>query len=365
MSSEGTGLAGQNKLPDFQKAVIVTKPGPDARVRIEDVQIPKPGPEEVLIHLSYTGVCHADIAFILGEWDNFHFSLEGSQTPGHEGVGRVVALGSNVTNFTIGDRVGTKWIRDVCGACSLCIRGKESLCTSQTTYGRNSPGSFQQYVTSPANYTPRIPEAISDEKAGPILCAGVTMYRGLKVSGAVAGEWVVIVGAGGGLGHLGIQYALKMGFKVIAIDSGDKESLCMSLGASTFIDFAKTPDVPNSVHSITGVGASAVLVCTGSRKSYEQAARMLSNGGTLVCIGLPTEAFHIPILPVEFLGKGAAITGINASSVKDIEDALDFAAHNGIIPTVQTFPMAQAQEAFDKLHQQKTTGRVVLDLRSP
>ena len=365
MSSERESIEQHDsKTSGLQKAVVVTNPGPDARVEIKDIEIPEPGADDVLIHLSHTGVCHADVAFIYGEWEKLGFGLKGSQTPGHEGIGRVVAVGSNVKNFTIGDRAGVKWLHSVCWTCSYCKRGREDCCTSHLVSGRHVPGSFQQFVTSPANYTPKIPDAISDEKAGPLMCAGVTMYRALKMSTAVPGDWVAIMGAGGGLGHLGIQYAKSMGFKVVGIDSGDKGTFCTSMGADAFIDFTKTQDVPDLVRKITEGGAFAVLVAVSSRKSYEQAAEMLSSGGTLICIGLPSESFNIPLQPMSFLKSGCWVTGVNASPIKDIQDALDFAALHQISPTIQVFPLAQAVDAFEKLREQKVAGRVVLDLRS-
>ena len=363
MANSTSIKANSNDASTQQRAIIVEEPGPEAHVLIKDIEIPHYQPDEVLIRLSHSGVCHADVAFIFGDWKKLSFGVEGSKTPGHEGVGEVVAIGSDVKNLAVGDRVGTKWLRSVCWKCDYCIEGKENLCHLQVHYGRSSPGSFQQYVTSPANYTPKIPAEISDEKAGPLLCAGVTMYRALKISGATAGQWVVIAGSGGGLGHLGIQFAKKMGFNVIGIDSGDKEALCTSLGVHHFIDFKSTPDIPSEVRKITGEGAHAFLVASGTRSSYEQARGILRSGGVLLCIGLPTESFDIPFQPLDMLSNGYWVTGVNASGLKDVQAALDFAASHEVNPVVEVFPMAKAEHVFGLLHRGQITGRLVLDLR--
>lgn len=349
--------------PVMQSAITIENPGPHAQISIRATDIPLPQPDEVLIRLSYTGICHADVAFVFGDWERLGFGIEGSKTPGHEGVGVVVAVGANVTNLKLGDRVGTKWLRNVCWSCSYCVAGNENMCIAQTHYGRDSPGSFQQYITSPAAYTPKIPREIPDDQAGPLLCAGVTMYRALKISKLLPGQWVVVSGAGGGLGHIGIQFAKKMGLHIVAVDSGDKKELCSSLGADHFIDFKKTIDIPSEVRRVTGDGAHAFLVASGSKSSYEHAKKILRSGGVLVCIALPTEAFDIPFQPLDMLSGGYTITAVNASGLNDIQAALDFAALHNVRPVVRVLPLAKAEEAFHLLHRGQVSGRVVLDLR--
>ena len=154
-----------------------------------------------------------------------------------------------------------------------------------------------------------------------------------------------------------------MGFRVIAIDSGDRETLCTSQGAEVFLDFLTSPELTRKVRDITGSGASAVIVTAASRKSYEQATEMLGYGGTLVCVSLPTEAFHIPLQPKDFLDKGCSVTGVGAGRLRQIQDALDFAAKHHIRPVVEVFSLGQAEDVFSRLHEQKIIGRAVLDLR--
>jgi propanol-preferring alcohol dehydrogenase len=351
-------------LPKLQRAVTVKDAGPHASFSIEEIELPTYGDDEVLVRLSYSGICHTDVAFAYGGWDQLGFGMMGGNcTPGHEGVGHVVAVGSTVNNLKVGDRVGTKWLRSVCEHCNYCEVGNEHLCHERQVCGLASPGSLQQYITLRASTTPKIPDSLPLDKAGPLVCAGVTIFRAIKITNASSGDWIVISGAGGGLGHLGIQYANKMGMKVIGIDSGDKEDFCLSLGADHFIDFRTSINAPDEVHKITGGGAKGVLVPTGSRSSYEQAVKMLGPAGTLVCIGLPSDPFCLPLQIIDIITGGYTVTGVNASSLKEIQDTLDFSALHDITPITQLFPMKMAGEAFEMLKDGRAKGRVILDLQ--
>lgn len=177
----------------LQKALVILNAGRDAKIEIIDVPVPQTKDDEVLIRLSYSGVCHADVSFVYGDWKQLGFVFEGSQTPGHEGVGTVNAVGSDVKVLKPGARVGIKWIRRVCRICYHCRAGNDNWCESQLQSGRTTSGSFQQYVTAPADYLPLIPPEVSDEDAGPLLCAGSTMYSALRASKASSGDWIVIV----------------------------------------------------------------------------------------------------------------------------------------------------------------------------
>ena len=351
-------------IPQHQKAVIVEDAGPQAKFSIEETEVPTYGDDEILIRLSHSSICHTDVAFAYGEWGQMGFGMmNGNKTPGHEGVGHVVAVGANAGGkFKIGDRVGTKWLRRVCGDCTFCRRGDEHLCAEKTIYGHASPGSLQQYVAAQASTTPRIPDSLPMAKAGPLLCAGVTMYRGLRKVNASPGDWIVIAGAGGGLGHLGVQFAHNMGFKVVGIDSADKGDFCRFMGADHFVDFRATPDIPAEVRKITGVGAQGVLVPTGSASSYEQASKMLGPSGTLVCIGLPAAPFTVPLSLMEMINNGYTVTGVNASRLQDLQETLDFAAAHKILPMTQRMPMDQVTDAFEMLKDATVKGRIVLDL---
>lgn len=363
-----TAAAAAAAVPRRQRAVIVDDAGPQARFSVQETDVPPYADDEVLIRLEHSSICHTDVAFVYDEWRQLGFGMvDGNRTPGHEGVGRVVAVGTHASDqFQVGDRVGTKWLRRVCAHCSSCKRGDEHLCHDKTVYGHASPGSLQQFVASQASTTPRIPDNVPLAKAGPLLCAGVTMYRGLKkVIGASPGDWIVIAGAGGGLGHLGVQFAHKMGFRVVGIDSGDKEEFCRFMGVDHFIDFRTTSasDIPSQIHQVTGGGAKGVLVPTGNPASYEQAVKMLGPAGTLVCIGLPAGPFVVPIQLIELITSGFTVTGVNASPLKDIQETLDFAAAHNILPMTERLPMDKVGTAFEQLRDAKIKGRIVLDLQ--
>ncbi|RVX75024.1 hypothetical protein B0A52_01301 [Exophiala mesophila] len=357
----GIATPGSN---DKQQAVFVKDIGPNAQFSVQTTSLPPFKDDEVLIRVSHSGLCHTDVAFAYGEWQQLGFGMSnGNCTPGHEGVGHVVGVGAKVTNLKLGDRVGTKWLRRVCGECSWCMKGDEHLCAHGQIYGQASSGSLQQYVASQAKFTPIIPDAIPMEQAGPLLCAGVTIFRGIKLCNAAPRDWIVISGAGGGLGHLGVQFAAKMGIRIIGIDSGDKKDFCLSLGVDHFIDFQVCQDIPAEVAQVTGRGAKGVLVPVGTPSSYQQATRMLCPGGTLVCIGLPPGSFTLPLQLIEIISGGYTVTGVNASSLRHIQETLDFAAQHRVWSRTQVLPLEAVGQAFKSLKDGKAKGRVVLDLQ--
>ncbi len=202
----------------------------------------------------------------------------------HTDLVQVVEVGENSHNiWKVGDRAGIKWVASTCGTCEFCTNGQDELhCEKQTNAGYSSPGTFQEYALSDARYASRIPEGVTDEEAGPIMCGGVTAYVGCKRSAVKPGQWVVISGAGGGLGHLAVQYAKAMGMRVIAIDGGeDKAKLCKSLGAEVFIDFQTCKDPVAEVKKITTYGAHGVIVTAATKGGYATAPYMLRPGGTV------------------------------------------------------------------------------------
>src|SRR5271167_2213778 len=219
------------------KAAVVEKFGEPLTVR--EVPIPTPGPGQALVQVFATGVCHTDLHAAEGDWP---VKPTVPFIPGHEGAGIVVALGPGVTHLKLGDRVGIAWLHSACGHCDFSLSGWETLCLEQKNSGYSVNGSFAQYALAQAGYVGRIPQKLSFVDAAPILCAGVTTYKGLKETNTRPGEWVVISGAGGGLGHVAIQYAKAMGLHVAAVDLGpEKAALARKLGAEVTID-AKAQD---------------------------------------------------------------------------------------------------------------------------
>ena len=278
--------------------------------------------------------------------------------PGHEGAGTVVALGPGVTQLKEGDHVGIAWLHSACGYCTFCLSGWETLCLEQKNSGYSVNGSFAQYALAQADYLGRIPTNLSFTDAAPILCAGVTTYKGLKETQARPGEWVVISGAGG-LGHVAIQYAKTMGLHVAAVDLGpEKMALARQLGAEIVID-AKTQDPPTEIQKQIG-GAHGVLVTAVSNIAFKQAIGMLRRGGTCVLNGLPAGEFPVSIFDVVL--NRYTIRGSIVGTRLDLEEALAFAAEGKVKATIETQPLASINDVFARLKTGKVNGRIVLGI---
>jgi len=294
---------------------------------------------------------------------------------GHEGVGKVVALGPGAENtgVKIGDRVGIKWMAGTCGNCMPCLAGKDACCLSGKISGYFTPGTFQQYALGPAHYVTPIPDGVPSDLAAPLLCGGVTVYAGLKKTSAQPGDTIVIPGAGGGLGHLAIQIGNGMGFRMIGIDSGEKEQFVRGLGAEAFFDISKysrdkegTAKLVEDVKAASsdGLGAAGVVVCTASNAAYGQALQMLRFGGTLVCVGVP-EGEPVPIAgadPGSMLVQEKRIVGSAVGNRKDAIETMHMAAR-GIVKTHFTVePMSKLTDVFERMDKMQLQGRVVIDL---
>ena len=264
---------------------------------------------------------------------------------GHEGAGVVVAVGDDMHHkWKIGDRAGIKWIWSICGECEFCLNGEDELhCVNQKNSGVTAAGTFQQYALADGKYTTRIPEGVPDEEAGPIMCGGVTANTACKRSGVRPGQWVVISGGGGGLGHFAVQYAKAMvklppilnpkvnvsqGMRVIAIDGSDeKGALAMKLGAEHFMNFRETKDLEGEVKRITKYSAHGVIVTAASKQAYETAPSLLRPNGTVVAVGLPHDANAIAgAQPLTMVLNRLKIVGSVVGSSMDVDEALDFTA---------------------------------------
>jgi len=335
------------------QAAVVEKFGEPLVVR--EVSVPQPGPGQALVEIFASGVCHTDLHAAEGDWPvkpTLPF------TPGHEGAGIVVELGPGVTHLKVGDRVGIAWLHSACGHCKFCLSGWETLCLEQKNSGYSVNGTFAQYALAHADYLGRIPENLSFVDAAPILCAGVTTYKGLKETETRPGEWVVISGIGG-LGHVAIQYARAMGLRVAAVDLGpEKMALARKLGAEIAVD-AKTQDPAAEIQKQIG-GAQGVLVTAVSTTAFKQAVGMLRRGGTCVLNGLPPGEFPISIFDVVL--NRYTIRGSIVGTRIDLEEALAFAADGKVQATIETQPLASINDVFARLKSGQVNGRVVLQI---
>lgn len=321
---------------------------------IETVEVPKPGRGQVLVKVAACGVCHTDLHAAHGDWP---IKPTPPFIPGHEGVGIVVAVGEGVDHVREGDRVGVPWLFSACGHCVHCLGGWETLCEAQQNTGYSVNGAFAPYVVADADYVGHLPDNISFLEIAPILCAGVTVYKGLKVTDAKPGDWVAISGIGG-LGHLAVQYAKAMGFKVAAVDVDDaKLALATRLGASVTVN-ARDVDPGPFLQKEIG-GAQGVLVTAVSPKAFDQAMGMVRRGGTVSLNGLPPGDFPLSIFNTVL--NGITVRGSIVGTRLDLQEALAFAADGRVKAHVQAGALKDINTIFDRMQRGEIEGRVVLN----
>jgi len=341
-------------MAQMMKAAVVRQLG--GPLSIDEVPVPAPGPGEVLVKIHATGVCHTDLHAANGDWPVLPIL---PFVPGHEAVGYVAAVGSGVRGFVEGDAVGVPWLHDACGHCEYCETGWETLCEHQHNTGYSVDGGYAEHVIANADYVGRLPAHADFYAMAPILCAGVTTYKGLKETDARPGEWVAISGIGG-LGHVAVQYAKAMGFHVLAIDvADDKLALARAVGADATID-ASQADAVEKVRRLTGGGAHGILVTAPSRPAFHQAIGMARRHGTVSLIGLPPGEFPTPIFDVVL--KRITIRGSIVGTRRDLEEAIAFAAEGKVRTKVTTRPLEEVNDVFRDLAAGKVEGRVVLSL---
>lgn len=335
------------------KAAIVKQFGKP--LVIEDVPVPQPGPGEVLVKVKACGVCHTDLHAASGDWP---VKPVPPFIPGHEAAGIVAALGPGVKNLKVGDAVGVAWLHDACMACEYCETGWETLCEHQHNTGYSVNGGFAEYVIASAAFAAKLPATVDFAAIAPILCAGVTTYKGLKETEARPGEWVVISGVGG-LGHVAIQYAKAMGLKVVAVDiAEDKLALAREAGADLAVD-ALAAGAVDKVLAATGGGAHGVLVTAVSTAAFAQALKMVRRKGTVSLVGLPPGEFPTPIFDVVL--KRITVRGSIVGTRRDLDEAIAFAADGKVKAEVAKVPLAEINHVFDRMKAGKIEGRMVLD----
>ncbi len=323
---------------------------------IEDVLVPVPGPGEILVKVKACGVCHTDLHAASGDWP---VKPVPPFIPGHEAAGVVAALGPDVTDFKLGDAVGVAWLHDACMRCEYCETGWETLCEHQHNTGYSVNGGFAEYVVASAAFAARLPAGVDFAAIAPILCAGVTTYKGLKETEARPGEWVVISGIGG-LGQVAVQYAKAMGLKVVALDiAEDKLELGRAAGADRAVN-ALSADAVDSVLRDTGGGAHGVLVTAVSTAAFAQALKMVRRKGTISLVGLPPGEFPTPIFDVVL--KRITVRGSIVGTRRDLDEAIAFAADGKVRSKITKAPLADINAIFDRMKSGKIDGRMVLDI---
>ena len=322
---------------------------------IEQVPIPEVGPGQALMKMVATGVCHTDLHAAEGDWP---VKPSPPFIPGHEGVGYITKVGAGVTNVKEGDRVGLPWMWSTCGHCEFCITGWETLCRSQKYGGYSVNGSFAEYALVDPNYCGRLPDNVDYTAVAPILCAGVTTYKGLKETEVKPGQWVAISGIGG-LGHLAVQYAKAMGMHVVAVDiAPEKLALATKLGADAVV-MGTDSDAAEQVMKVTSGGAHGVLVTAVSLKAFALAENMLRPKGIMAMNGLPPGDFPINVFDMVLNRK--TLRGSIVGTRMDLAEALSFAAEGKVKVTYKTAKLEDINDIFDQMRAGKIDGRIVVE----
>lgn len=317
-----------------------------------EVPMPTPGPGQVVVRVMACGCCHTDLHAAHGDWP---VKPVLPLIPGHEGVGLVSAVGADVRDLREGDAVGVPWLHDACGVCEYCTSGWETLCGRQHATGYSVNGAYAEYVLADAKYVGKLPPDTDFVKMAPVLCAGVTTYKGLKETEAKPGEWVAISGIGG-LGHVAIQYAKAMGFHVAALDiADDKLALARRLGAEVAVK-ADEEGASEAVRKATAGGAHGVLVTAVSRAAFAQALQLVRPKGTVSLVGLPPGDFPTPIFDVVL--KRITIRGSIVGTRKDLTEAIDFAVAGAVVPIVAPEPLDNVNQVFQRMLDGQIDGRV-------
>ncbi len=333
------------------KAAHVKEPGTD--FEIVDLQIPEPKENEVLIKVEACGICHSD-AMVK---DGLFPGIEYPRVPGHEVVGKVEKTGSNVTTWKKGERVGVGWHGGHCFTCNPCRKGDFINCENGKVAGISYDGGYAEYMVAPQEAVAAVPDELSSEDAAPLLCAGITTFNSLKNTGAQAGDLVAVQGIGG-LGHLAVQYAAKMGFKTVAIStSDDKEKLAKDLGAHHFINAKKQ----NAVEELQKLGGARVIIATApNTEIIGEIAGGLGLEGNLLVLAATGETFEVS--PFTLIMGRKQVSGWPSGTAKDSEDTLNFSAMTGTKPMIETYSLDDVNEAYGQMINNKARFRVVLKM---
>ena len=324
-------------------------------LRIEEVPIPEVVPGRIVVKIMSCGVCHTDLHAADGDWP---VKPSPPFIPGHEGVGYVSAVGAGVKNVKEGDRVGVPWLHTSCGHCEHCMSGWETLCDGQQMTGYTINGGYAEYVQADPGYVGHLPSNVDFSAISPVLCAGVTVYKGLKVLDCKPGNWVAISGVGG-LGHMAVQYAKAMGFHVAAVDVDDEKlELARKIGAELVVNATKVDPAQELQRALRG--AHGVLVTAPSRKAFDQGVGMLHKRGTMSLVGLPPGEFGLPIFDVVLNAK--TIRGSIVGTRMDLQEALAFAGEGKVHTVYTEDTLENINGIFDRMRQGAIEGRIVMKL---
>jgi len=336
----------------MQAAVVVAFGQP---LVLREYDIPSVGAGQILVKTEACGVCHTDLHAAQGDWP---VKPTPPFIPGHEGIGIVVAIASGVTTVKEGDRVGVPWLYSACGHCEHCLAAWETVCADAEFGGYTKNGGFAEYILADPDYVAHIPKQLAARDAAPIICAGITTYKGIKETGAKPGEWIAISGVGG-LGHLAIQYAKVMGLQVCAVDIDDgKLEHAKSLGADLVVN-ARNGDPAAAIKKETGGGAHGVLITAPSLPAFKQGVAMTRKRGTCVLVGLPPGEFPVPLFDV--VANCITVRGSFVGTRLDMAEALAFAADGRVKADIELQPLSAINDVLGRLGRGEVPSRVVLD----
>ena len=333
------------------KVAQISKPG--AGFEVVEREIPEPGAGQVRIKVQACGVCHSDALTVEGAWPGIQYP----RVPGHEVAGIIDEVGDGVSAWTQGQRVGVGWHGGHDNTCQECRRGDFRNCRNQKIAGVSYDGGYEQYMVAPVEALVSIPESLNDTEAAPLLCAGITTYNALRHSGALPGDLVAVQGIGG-LGHLGVQFANKFGYKVVAIGRGPGDAaLAKKLGASVYIDSKAT----NAAEELQKLGGAMVILATApDSKAMSELIDGLGPNGKLIVVGATFDP--IEVTPVQLINGSKSIQGWAAGTPADSEDTLRFAELSGVRPMIETYPLERAADAYARMLSGKAEFRVVLTM---
>jgi NADPH2:quinone reductase len=338
-------------MTNTMRAAVVPEAGAD--FELVERPVPDPDADEVRIAVDACGVCHSDVFVKEGTFPGVSYP----RIPGHEVVGRVDAVGADVHGWSVGDRVGAGWHGGHCFTCDPCRRGDFLRCENAGITGLTFDGGYAEYATVPSEALAAVPDGLDAVDAAPLLCAGVTTYNALRNSAARPGDVVGVVGVGG-LGHLGLQYAHVAGFETVAISrSPDKRELALDLGADHFVDAGTT----DPAEALQGLGGARVVLATApSADAIEAVVGGLGADGEVVAVGIPGDP--VPVDVQHLVGTRGAVSGWGSGHARDSQDTLEFSDLRDVTPVVETFPLADVADAYDRMIDNEARFRVVLDV---